>query len=514
MSTGNEKKILSEMMGQAFIYQQKDQHESAIHILSEMIEIEPNNSDAHHYLGVSYLHQKKFQKAVFEMEYAVQLSPELDYYYSNLGMAYWKNGQREKAINCFKQGLKLKADHQYIQINLSQVLMDAGRLEESLIECYKFLEKYPDNYTVFFLLILIEHRLCKKDIITSTVKSHVRKKNISLEKWLASISEGDDIFLFTKGVLYILFEKYEQGIHFIKKSESIVPGSGWIFTYKTIFQINHHYGSIANSNICKKPQVLHHSDYQGVISMNDLGIRGRLGHQIQYYLGLKKYARKHNYCLEVSDWLGRYLFEGCDDPFVSDIYDTIDSTDPAFIRSTEDNCSPPKKKFNLRGSCFHMPTTSEEKQHIQQLLKLRPFWRKKLEPCITRLKKHHKTLLTIHVRRGDFIKDGRYVPSNQVYLKWLEKIWPDLDQPVLYLSSDEAEKIQADYWKFNPFIGRDFGKIFCFDDFLTDFYVLSHSDIVVVAQSSFSRIAAMCNEKCSQFYRVNPETQKIETVNH
>ncbi|KPA13124.1 hypothetical protein MHK_006660, partial [Candidatus Magnetomorum sp. HK-1] len=251
------------------------------------------------------------------------------------------------------------------------------------------------------------------------------------------------------------------------------------------------------------------SDYQGIITMNDLGISGRLGHQIFYYLGLKQYAKKHNLYIETSDWIGRYLFEGCDEPLISGIYDTIDSRNPMFIRSINDS-DPPQKKFNLKNGCFRY--SRDEKESVKKTLKLLPYWKKKLEPFLLHIKKNKKTLVTLHIRRGDFLIDGYYVPSSNLYLEWLEHIWPSIDKPVLYIASDEAKAVRDDFRKFNPFIREDFGDIFYFDDFLTDFYIISKSDIAVLGQSSFSRIAAMCNEKASQFYWANPKTKKIELI--
>jgi len=43
-------------------------------------------------------------------------------------------------------------------------------------------------------------------------------------------------------------------------------------------------------------------DFNGVISMSNLGIEGRLGHQCFYYIGLKVYAYRNNYLVETPDW--------------------------------------------------------------------------------------------------------------------------------------------------------------------------------------------------------------------
>ncbi|KPA10845.1 hypothetical protein MHK_008949, partial [Candidatus Magnetomorum sp. HK-1] len=165
MSTTNKQELLAQLIEKAFSYQLKNQHDESIQIFQKMISIEPDNSDAHHFLGVSYMEQKKFNKAIPELKYALQLKPELDYYYCNLGIAYWKNNQMQQAVECLRKGMKLNNNNKFIHINLAQTLLDMGKVEDSLAECRKCLDKYPDDFTIFFFLILIEYRLCKKNIV-------------------------------------------------------------------------------------------------------------------------------------------------------------------------------------------------------------------------------------------------------------------------------------------------------------------------------------------------------------
>ncbi|KPA09001.1 hypothetical protein MHK_010795 [Candidatus Magnetomorum sp. HK-1] len=387
MSTTNKQKLLAQLIEKAFSYQIKDQHDEAIQIFQKMLNIDPDNSDAHHFLGVSYMEQKKFKKAIQELKYAIQLKPELDYYYCNLGIAYWNTKQMHEAVECLRKGMKLNNNHKFIHINLAQTLLDMGKIEESLVECRKYIENYPDDYTVFFILILIEYRLCKKNIVLAELHKSVLKKNITIDQWLEQIPESDDKYLFTKGVLFILLNKYNQGLEYLKKAEKKVPGAGWIFTYKIISQIKYHYGPMIYENKKQKKKKLCDSDYNGIITMNDLGISGRLGHQIFHYLGIKQYSRKHNLYLETSDWVGRYLFEGCDEPLISGIYDTIDSKNPMFIRSIDGN-DPPQKKFNLKNGCYRH--SSDEKKFVQNTLQLLPYWRKKIDPFLYHIKKDKK----------------------------------------------------------------------------------------------------------------------------
>jgi len=506
----NDQKLLSDKLEKAISFQNNHQHKKAIRIFQEFIEIDTNNSEAHHLLGLSYLELKDFKKAILEFENSIQISPEREESYCNLGMAYWRNDEKEKAAACFRK----KLSNQFIHINLAQLLLDMNKIEESLLECQKILEDNPNNYIVFFIIIMIEHRLCNKNIVLSSLYKVAQKLNISIDKWLIEIPEDNDRFLYIKGFLFILTGKYSQGLKYLRAAEKKDPGAGWIFTFKMISQIKQYYGPLITPNENLKSLTCPKFNYRGVISMNYLGLSGRLGHQLSYYLGLKLYAKRHNYCIEMPDWIGRYFFEGCSDPFISNIYDTINSTDPSFKRSIDGNYPPPQEKFNLNGSCFNpSKLTKEEKRYIQNTLTPLPYLKKTLDSHISQLKKNKKTLVSIHIRRGDFVKSNFYVPSSQLFLTWLKKKWPDLNQPVLYIASDEVEAVKADFFEFEPFSMSDFEKTFYFDDCLTDFYIISQSDIVITGASSFSRLATMCNSKYSQLYWANPNTNSIEKFN-
>jgi tetratricopeptide (TPR) repeat protein len=510
MPTRKYQDMLTGMIEKAFFLQRHNRHEEAIVLFQKIIEHEPTNSDAHHYLGVSYMALDNLNVAIPAMEKSIHLSPEFDDYYCNIGLAFWRIKKEKTAIDYFKHGMSINPNNKYIQLNLIQLLRDMGKLEEALFECQNIMERHPEDYTVFLILIMLEICLCQKNLVRSSINKILIDNNFQRDKWLDNIPENDSKYLFIKGVLFIESDKRAQGYDYLQKAEQIDPGAGWIFTYKTLSKMKWYYPIILLPNNHKKH--LSESNYDGTITMNNLGLYGRFGHQIQYYLGIKLYAKRHNLYLEISDWVGRYFFKGCNDPFISTVLESIDSTEPSFTCSIDGISPPPKKKFNLQGSCFQFPKTLEEKRAIQQILTPLNYWTKKLDNELNHLKFGKKTLLTIHMRRGDFIKDGRFVPSSQLYLKWLEAIWPVLDNPVLYIASDEIESVKTDFCKYNPVIREDINLQFYFDDFFTDFYVISQSDIVVIGQSSFSRIAALCNKKCSQFFWVNEKTQLIEPL--
>lgn len=70
-----------------------------------------------------------------------------------------------------------------------------------------------------------------------------------------------------------------------------------------------------------------------------------------------------------------------------------------------------------------------------------------------------KTIVGIHIRRGDYITEPRVgftlVFPSKWYCQWLEGVWDELEDPVLYLCSDDLDSILPDFEKFSPMTCRD-----------------------------------------------------------
>ena len=145
----------------------------------------------------------------------------------------------------------------------------------------------------------------------------------------------------------------------------------------------------------------------------------------------------------------------------------------------------------------------------------------KVNTGMVELRKRGRTIVGIHVRRGDFLRYTDHPKNFAVptawYLKWLEQIWPKLDHPVLFIASDDLDLVLPDFKRYRPVISSDIIKKFptkpqygrINPSIYPDFYLLTQCDRLAISNSTFSFSASLLNERCSMFVR--PQiTKKLE----
>jgi hypothetical protein len=125
------------------------------------------------------------------------------------------------------------------------------------------------------------------------------------------------------------------------------------------------------------------------------------------------------------------------------------------------------------------------------------------------LRSKGKTIVGIHLRRNDYLTEPRagftLVFPTTWYCEWLAGIWSELEDPILLLCSDALDSILDDFAKFSPVTTRDLKIQLPVGmeelDFYTDFYLLSHCDVVCNSNSNFSFVACMLNQQAQMFVR-------------
>jgi len=236
------------------------------------------------------------------------------------------------------------------------------------------------------------------------------------------------------------------------------------------------------------------------ISMTTLGQFGRYGNQIFQYAGMKAYARKHKLKLEIpEDWIGREIFVGCDDSPITSApreQEMVKGQTPVWENGELKNC-------DIRGYLqYH--TRFYDKDYFRSLFRILPELKEEVTKAVGILKSivdvdgyvKKSVLIGIHIRRGDFHAGNRSanMAPTKWYLKWLEENWDGLYNPILFIASDEIDKVVGDFKKYKPHTFEE-------DNFLCDHYVLRHCDCLLISNSTFSFTAAMLNEKGKLFLR-------------
>ncbi|GDZ95224.1 methyltransferase FkbM family protein [Planktothrix agardhii CCAP 1459/11A] len=243
---------------------------------------------------------------------------------------------------------------------------------------------------------------------------------------------------------------------------------------------------------------------------------GRLGNQIFQYAFLKLYALEHNLRLETPAWIGQYLFGHHDPVLLNPLPQIQEQQQPYKLsESTILNAESPFKNVDFQGYFqFHTQYHARHKEYFCSLFKPVPALESLLQEAVHCLRLKGKTVVGIHLRRGDYHVVSNVVPyltvvPTQWYQDWLKGFWETLDEPVLFIASDEVEMVIDDFSDYNPITIHDLGIDLPQAPFYPDFYILSQCDVLAISNSTFSFAAAMLNERCKFFFRPHLQQKKL-----
>lgn len=274
-------------------------------------------------------------------------------------------------------------------------------------------------------------------------------------------------------------------------------------------------------------------DQQPLLTMSSIGQLGRFGNQLFQYAFLKICAKKTGAKIESPFWIGQTLFGHNDPPISKRLPPAIEFKDegehlfdviPEFIPYLEKLAD--AKSFRIGSEVletglanvdlwgffqFHTRYLKPHQQYFRLLFQPVSDLKLTLEDGLNILRSKGKTIIGIHIRRGDYIKEPQLgftlVFPTKWYCQWLEEIWHQLENPVLLLCSDDLDSIIDDFGKFSPITAKDLNvklpeRIKDLDiEFYIDFFMLSNCDVVVTSNSNFSFVACMLNEHAKMFVR-------------
>ncbi len=273
---------------------------------------------------------------------------------------------------------------------------------------------------------------------------------------------------------------------------------------------------------------------QPVLTMSSLGSLGRFGNQLFQYAFLRICAEKSGALVECPPWIGQTLFGHKDTPISQRLPPGIESRDagenlfdhiPEFIPFLEKLAN--AKSYRYEGEKaldsvlvnvdlwgffqVHTRSLKTHRKYFHSLFQPVSDLKLALENGLNLLRSKGKTIIGIHIRRGDFITlplagFTLAVPSKW-YCEWLESIWNELEEPILFICSDDLDNIIHDFEKFCPVTSTDLNvklpeMMKDLDiDFYIDFFMLSKCDVVGISNSIFSFTACMLNEHGTMFVR-------------
>ena len=240
--------------------------------------------------------------------------------------------------------------------------------------------------------------------------------------------------------------------------------------------------------------------------------KARFGNQIFLYTLLKIHQKEHDVRVETAPWIGQYLF-GHNDPPISQTLPEFTDTGMAILNAQE-----PYKNVEFSGPVYQLHTKyyAPYKELFHSLFQPVPQVEVKMRDAVNKLRERGKTIIGIHLRRGDYQKLKRsytFVAPTACYKKWLEGLWETLDEPVLFIASDDLSGVVDDFADYNPITIKDLGVQLPEADFYPEFYILTQCDVLAISNSTFSFTAAMLNENCQFFFRPHLLAKKLVPFN-
>jgi protein O-GlcNAc transferase len=127
---------ISEALAIALQHHQAGQLQPAEQIYRQILQVEPNDADAIHLLGMIAHQVGKHEIAVEYIERAIELKGNEGVFHNNLGRVYRALGRIPETVACFRRTLELQPNYEGTHGDLGAALMDQGKQEEA-VACYR-----------------------------------------------------------------------------------------------------------------------------------------------------------------------------------------------------------------------------------------------------------------------------------------------------------------------------------------------------------------------------------------
>ncbi len=127
------------------IAHQVGRNDVAIDYMQQALRLHPEFPEVHNNLGTALAAQGRLEEAVASYQHSLRLKPHQADAYYNLGNALKDQRKVEEAIGSYQQALRLKPDFAEAYNNLGIVLKDQGKLEEAITSYQQALRLKPDH---------------------------------------------------------------------------------------------------------------------------------------------------------------------------------------------------------------------------------------------------------------------------------------------------------------------------------------------------------------------------------
>lgn len=244
------------------------------------------------------------------------------------------------------------------------------------------------------------------------------------------------------------------------------------------------------------------------VQFRRLGSDGRFGNQLLQYGFLRLYGARHGLHAECPDWIGRDLYD-LTDPVPSGALPVVSEATSDLLGSLAGRNAQVYREVDVQGYfCGSMADWGPVADAFRSLFVLSPRLREPVLAALARLREGNRTVVAIHLRRGDFGYGRFWVAPVSWYLDWLRGLWPQLSNPVLFIATDDASVV-PEFAAYSPQTAQSLGLDVAGVPFLVDHEVLRDADHVAISNSSFSFSAALLNRHARSVLRPDPDARRL-----
>ncbi len=243
------------------------------------------------------------------------------------------------------------------------------------------------------------------------------------------------------------------------------------------------------------------------IAMPRIGEHGLFGNQVFRYAFLRLLAWKHGLGAQTGPWMGDTVFNLPQVPVRGPHLERVLQGDDRRELSVWRERSVPN--FIAHHGYFQeQPDWMGRHRTLwRRMFRLKPELEAIIAPQVAAAR-GDGTLVTIHVRLYlNAIPNVplMYVVPGRWYRHWLEQIWPTLDRPRLHIATEAPELVRPMFADFNPIdLPLPAGP---YRPELLDWVMISRSDVVAFANSSYSRSAVLVADDRQRRFIADPAAQ-------
>jgi FkbM family methyltransferase len=127
-------------------------YDSAIHYFNESLSFNPSDAEAYYNCGNVFKDIELFDEAVTWYRKALQFDPRNPDIYLNLGYVLMKKGELDEAVQWYRKALRLEPDNAMAHFNLGNTLFDKGLFDEAIEQYQKTIAIDRDNADAYHYL--------------------------------------------------------------------------------------------------------------------------------------------------------------------------------------------------------------------------------------------------------------------------------------------------------------------------------------------------------------------------